>query len=1172
MTRWKCLMASILILAGAAPGPAQSLAKIQVAYDFLESFPHGRVSQASECAVRRPATVGAVRQNGLFEHPRGVEQPARVDYALDLPALSEEDRLLLAFDIGLADGIQIGTGEDGVRFILEVDGHKLFSREWRECRWESHAVDLTSLAGRHLQIGFLIDAIGNTRYDWAVWGRPRLLRFTRQKPAGGRVLPVNSGVVAFSYRAESNIKFRVKPSGPDQPVEWQAPAGTGLEWQALDFDFPQAGRAEVEWEPADALSPEQVWLGAYPPHLKLLRAGPGSALPEIGQTVPLRVEIVNDGRGKLAEGEARVELQVDNESLPAQVLPSLAADERWRGEWSWRASEVIGNHVIKAKLVSPDDSTEQTARIETLARPAAGGAKVIENESLKLEFVRQPDGFAYANIFARDQGDWTRVGVWRPLMRVVSDSENGTQDREIRPNTISLTRKCAPPGPPDSAEFSETVRDDDGVAWQTHLRVELETNPPAARVHYEWEASAARAVRALWGPNLYVGEGTVGEAKSWALFPGIEYLYGPERSSNPRDFAPPLADRRTPHPHKVTVPLMAVTIGPDSQSPPARPARFFTPDSLKDFTRAAEPDRQAGSQTPKSELTVALFWDPLQKWDGEHRFPSARFASPNFDEGMSNHRLGLFLPSAPDFVPENGDRAVRPYALAAGKPVTLEARLAVTRGPATSALRAWLDRVGGLPKPGPWPRSFQQELDVCRAGLLQTVWDAQSEKWRHCIGWAATHAPGFAALLWLDSRIAEKPEARRQSRERVELAARNMLREGGPSQFTSQANCHILQWEFPFLHGCLPEGLSGLEGQIVGLIQSQQSDGGWPYQPGNAQQSELGQAGDSVLGTCAQRASTLLHYARITGDAAALAAGRKAARFMERFRVPRGGQTWECPMYEPDILAAGYAVRTYVEAWRASGDPRWLHDAVYWAESGVPFIYQWTLTERPMLFGATIPVFGSTFYTHTWLAVPVQWCGLVYAWHVLHLADELQRAPLTKNDSPLPLALNFSPRDWRRIAELITVSAMHQQYGDGERIGTYPDSISGFQQRNAPFLNPEDILVNVLALQGHDPDVNSARIKHGGGEVVISSAAQISNPHSAPEVLRFQIDFFPGENSHTLVVGLKPRAVRVNGAALPESTEPLRTQPGWWWDDKRGRLFLTARHDQSSVNVEIDPR
>ena len=89
MTRWQYWLAITLIVAGAAPSPAQSLAKVQVAYDFLESFQQGRVSQASECAVRRPATVGGVRQHGLFEHPRGVEPPVKPNadgmYQLPVP-------------------------------------------------------------------------------------------------------------------------------------------------------------------------------------------------------------------------------------------------------------------------------------------------------------------------------------------------------------------------------------------------------------------------------------------------------------------------------------------------------------------------------------------------------------------------------------------------------------------------------------------------------------------------------------------------------------------------------------------------------------------------------------------------------------------------------------------------------------------------------------------------------------------------------------------------------------------------------------------------------------------------------------------------------------------------------------------------------------------------------
>ncbi len=60
----------------------------------------------------------------------------------------------------------------------------------------------------------------------------------------------------------------------------------------------------------------------------------------------------------------------------------------------------------------------------------------------------------------------------------------------------------------------------------------------------------ATEVKSILGPNIYVGEATVGDAKSWGLFPGLEYLYGAERSSNPRDFSEKLADRRTPNPNK----------------------------------------------------------------------------------------------------------------------------------------------------------------------------------------------------------------------------------------------------------------------------------------------------------------------------------------------------------------------------------------------------------------------------------------------------------------------------------------------------------------------------------------------------------------------------------------------------------------------------------------------
>ncbi|MBI4324701.1 MAG: hypothetical protein HY674_05500 [Chloroflexi bacterium] len=1202
-----------ILASTAGLGYAQSAPVVDMVVDLLETFNPALVREASECAVQRPATVGGAKQDALFKHPKSVQNPARAEFRLDLPQIAADERLFLAFDIGLRDGVKFDRGADGVRFVVECDGKQVFARDHRECRWQSYAVDLTLWGGRPLPLALLTDAIGNTSYDWAVWGSPRVLRFRsggsgalKPNAPGFASFPIATGALAFKLPPGQEVKLRLKPDAGGAGLEWDSPAApsTGQPelWLVKDFNFPGATRVEIEWEPKEgsaapparegatrveakseskaagsaappAREGADILVAAYAAQPKLLKVSPGQALISAGDHLPLLVEVRNQGRGQSAEGEFQVELQAGEQILPARSLPALEPGASRRLQWDWKAPERAGRYPLKARLLHPQSSDEQSGIVEVFPALQAKDTASVQNEQLKLEFGRASEGFAYAKVFARQDSTWKPVAIWRPLFRIVAETQAGEKDWEIRPRELQQLNR-SPAGQAGTIAFQETARDADGVVWETTLRITLEPQQPFARLHYEWKAGQDRKVKALWGPNLYAGDGAIGEAKSWGLFPGLEYLYGAERSSNPRDFSPPLADRRTPHPHKITIPLMAVTLGPHSQKPPENPARFFAPDSLKDrpllSDLKSQPDRQAGQiSNLKSEVTVALLWDGTQRWDGEHAFPSTRFASPNFDEGMQNHRLGLFLPSAPDFVPENGDRASQPYLLPAGKTLTLDARLLVAPGPATVAVLEWLRETGGLPKANPWPRSFQEELDVCRAGFLKTVWDAASEKWRHCIGWAPSHAPGFAALLWWDGQIAESPADRRQSRERVELAVKNMLRDSGPGMFTSQANCHIMQWEFPFLYGYLPEAMAGLENHVRHLIESQQPEGGWLYQPGNEQQADLGQAGDSVLGTCANRAALLLRYARITGDAAALAAGEKALRFMGQFRVPRGGQTWECPMYEPDILAAAYAIRAYHDAFRATGDARWLHDAVYWAETGVPFLYLWTLPERPMMLGATIPVFGSTFYTHTWLAVPVQWCGLVYAYHVFHLAQELERRPLSRTDSPLPLALGFSPADWKRVVELITVSGLHQQFAEGDRIGSYPDSIVRFEQRNPAFINPEDILVNMLALQGYDADVKTERLKSDRGEIVISSGANIKNVQATDAGMRFELASFPGEPSHSLVAGLKPREIVVNGKRLAPSASPVRREPGWWWDAERRRAYLAVAHEKREVQIEM---
>src|SRR6266480_1207679 len=135
---------------------------------------------------------------------------------------------------------------------------------------------------------------------------------------------------------------------------------------------------------------------------------------------------------------------------------------------------------------------------------------------------------------------------------------------------------------------------------------------------------------------------------------------------------------------------------------------------------------------------------------------------------------------------------------------------------------------------------------------------------------------------------------------------------------------------------------------------------------------------------------------------------------------------------------------------------------------------------------------------------------------------------MPETNSPLSLGLDFSPADWRRIVQLITVSGMVQQFADGDKIGAYPDSISQFEKRNPAFINPEDILVNLLALQGFDPDVKTARLRKANGAIVVSSGAEIEHLKATNNGIRFKLNFFPDEPSHSLVAGLKPKQVLID--------------------------------------------
>jgi len=249
------------------------------------------------------------------------------------------------------------------------------------------------------------------------------------------------------------------------------------------------------------------------------------------------------------------------------------------------------------------------------------------------------------------------------------------------------------------------------------------------------------------------------------------------------------------------------------------------------------------------------------------------------------------------------------------------------------------------------------------------------------------------------------------------------------------------------MYGYLPDALKGLKESAYNHLNARK-DGLWVWEPASEKHGALGPPGGHTLGQAASPALHVLRAARLTGDPALAAQALDAMKQMERYEVPRGAQMWECPMYQPDIMAAGYAVRAYCEAYRLTGDPSHLEHARYWAWTGLPFIYMWGIDGIPTMSYNVISVIGSTFYTHSWIGLPVVWCGLVYAYGLQDLAE---------------FDDYFS---WDAIAEGILMSAMRQQYTGWPSEGCYPDSWNMVENRPNPAdINPENILLNGFRLR-----------------------------------------------------------------------------------------------------------
>ena len=1119
-----------------------SLGESEQLYDFVPMFDESETFGAEHISASMSDISGGVSKPALFEHP-SVTEPSGISYKLDLPTVEENETLFLHFYTGLRDGVVFDDAErqpGGVKFCIEISGEQCFESVSTDCNWTQNGVDLTRFAGNQVELVFITNCNveGNSSYAWGLWGKPQLLKLTLTHDASSEEPPVllqeiQCGLAIAKYPENQLAIFDIDRDEftPSQDIASEI-------YNQLDNE------------------PIELTLYASQPKLEIESVGATAAVIGTGEAFEIQCTVKNVGIGPLAKGN-NARLSISEVKLrrgrSAHNLKTLAVGDTttfvWYARGVSRLSTINFTVTLKSRYVKGKGQMKGSVRIrpalpklDTQVDPELHTVLhdkhlVLGNKHLRMILVHNGSpqqkstrksrgsantqektvkGYEYFAIFVAKGSTYQQVATSKMVAEVTYRSNDAVHTINFVPNGVQLAGNSLG----DSIVYlTGEHKDVDGVNWKLELELILTEDAKRVKTAYRLTVDKERELLAFRGIEIYAGHKSSREKKTAALFPGLEYLEGDEPSSNTRDAAPPLNNRLVPHPFKITIPLVAVEI---------------------------------------QKSVVGIAWNPLQSWDGNAQNVSAVFASPNWHHQERNHLMALFLPTVPDWVEENTLIAKNAYQLTPEREITMNCEI-IADGNATilEAISHW-NEAYGTPKPLDPPRNDEEELLLSRHGFMHSVWDSENRQSRHCVDWGSQNEPGFATLLWYDYLVTKSEDVKGRVRE----IAEKTIGEVGAGGLAARGSCHILSGEFPFYYGHLDAAIGAYEAEVQPIIESQSENGSWGFQPSSEKTQSLGKTGDVVLGTCATNALKLLKHARITGNKTSLEAGKKALSYMDRFSVPRGAQTWECPLYEPDILAAAHAIGAYVEAHEIMGNKTYLKRAEHWAETGLPFLYHWHLPDRPGMQFASIPVFGTTFYTHSWLGVPVQWNGLVYAYY-------LQR-------------LNQHAREdkWRQIAEGITVSAMYQQWEDGELKGTYPDGFYGFcTEGKGPHLNPEDIMVNVYTLSGLDPGVKTAI----EGSIHLSSGATPEKlTVSRSNELNWTLNYAENEISHTLITGYEqtPSLIRTqkavggddNGASaydIPQVENLEEVNSGWRYIPEKDAILIKQKHITEEMQFQL---
>ena len=631
-----------------------------------------------------------------------------------------------------------------------------------------------------------------------------------------------------------------------------------------------------------------------------------------------------------------------------------------------------------------------------------------------------------------------------------------------------------------SMTATAVFKDSGGAEW-TAVRTFMAAHGDAVNVTTSIRVTDNRQLVQMPWITLFPGLGSFGAHKTQGLLAGVEYLVD-EPSSDTKDFAPQKADRHMVDDYKLCFPLMAIS---------------------------------------HKKQWLSLSWE----YD---KFPATIFDSPDRQFHSGGHLFALWSPGPRQERIENDFSVYHAIPIYKNTPMKLEATIAVGDNDDTvaTAIADYMER-NPLPPPPVYEDGFQGALSMLAHGWLDSVVH-EGNKWRHAHTRSDHHPPrqAFDPIVLMDY-IAQKTTDKELAKRLQDCVAQTLPI--FPKNNYGSSITHNYQNLFSFLYqGAGEEWLEAVVVNANHNLDRLRWDGSYPFRPAPPDvKLNYGTThwADHANGLTA---TSLMGSARFVLASANPTIREKYLKTVDRvfacYRndVPRGAQTWEIPLHTPDILGSAYMLVLAVNAYKISGDAKYLKEAEYWALTGVPFVYLVNPVEHlnPKGLYSTIAVLGATFWTAAnWIGLPVQWCGAVYRNALYEYMDIL--------DDPAKIAV------WNRIAAGITMTGLQFTYqqrdGDSpELVGLLPDSYQlKVAMKGGPSINPGTIQVFMPQAYDETPIINVKMLKtglfiHALGEITVISDSQA------------EIDLWPAKPTDVLISGfsVKPSEVLWCGKSI----------------------------------------